>query len=108
MAALVCWASGLLEVMMDKDVPIDSGPIVLTTGTAGRLRTEMTAHGVVDEFKAWYVPGTREVLALGRTVLQVERERMDLVIAFNEMLRFKRVKAKKGLRAAKLAQLEGV
>ena len=98
---MVCWASGLLEVLMDKDVQPDGGPIVIMHGTAGKLRQQMTAHGVyIDKLQGWYVPGAQDVATMGHTALQIERARMQLVVAFGQRLR--RYQAKnKGLKHVK-------
>lgn len=101
MAALVCWASGLLEVKMDRDVPVDGGPVVVASGTAGKLRQQMTAHGVyLERLQGWYVPGAQDVPTLGRVALAIERDRMALVIAFGQRLRKHQAK-KKGLKHLK-------
>jgi hypothetical protein len=98
MASLICWASGLLEIVPDKSVPPDHGPVVLSTGTAGRLRSEMTAHGqYLDRLTNWYVPGTQDVPTEDREDGAVQHDRMTLVLAFSKKLRLARLK-KKGLR----------
>lgn len=101
MASLVCWASGLLSIMADKDVPQGSGPVVLMTGTAGRLRSMMVAHGkYIDEHKDFYVPGTQDVPTEGREDGAVQRDRMTIVIAFSRKLHLARLK-QKGVRHVK-------
>lgn len=102
MAALVCWASGLLEVMKDKDVPVDGGPVVLITGTANKLVQLVSAHGVyVDKFDGFCVPGCQDVPTEGREDGAVQHDRMTIVIAFSDRLRKKQLKNAKGLRAVK-------
>lgn len=87
MAALVVWASGLLEVIPNKDVTPDGGPIILLEGTAGRLTSAKVAHGEHHEdLGAFYVPGTRDA--------ETEAERMPLVGAFAKKLRTARLKQK--------------
>lgn len=87
MASLVCWASGMLEVVMDKDVPAAGGPIVVLTGTAGRLRSEMTAIGqYLEARKNWYVPGTADILD--------DHARMLRVVEFGKQLEVRRLKKK--------------
>ncbi len=103
MASLICWASGLLEVKMDKDVPPDGGPVVLITGTAGKLRQLMTAHGVyIEKYQGWYVPGCQDVPIEERTGEAIQHDRMTLVIAFRDRLRRHQLK-KKGLRHLRAA-----
>lgn len=102
MASLVCWASGLLEVMMDKDVPIDGGPVVITTGTTNKLVQLVSAHGVyIEKFDGFYVPGCQDVPTEGREDGAVQHDRMTLVMAFGDRLRKKHLKNSKGLRAVK-------
>lgn len=101
MASLICWASGMLEVAMDKDVPPAGGPVVLMTGTAGRLRSVMTAHGEYREYpnnvKGWYVPGTQPIPQDKEAAAAMQRENMTLVMAFNQKLYRSQLKGK-GLR----------
>jgi len=89
MANLVCWASGLLEILPDKDTPMDSGPVVLVHGTATKLRGLMTVHGQqLDRggVKGWFVPGTKPVPADPEEAAAVQRDNMKLVIEFNKKL----------------------
>jgi hypothetical protein len=86
MASLVCWASGLLDVMMDKDVSPDSGPVVLAHGTAGKLRALMTAHAEYRDKLGWYVPGTRPIPKDEAVAATIQRDNMTPVIAFNKKL----------------------
>ena len=100
MASLICWASGLLQVVPDKDVPIP-GPVVLLTGTAGKLNSLMTAHGeFLKRFEAFYVPRTQDVPTEGRDDGAVQQDRMTLVIEFNKKLQRARAK-QKGLKHLK-------
>lgn len=96
MASLICWASGLLEVVMDKDIDPDKpGPVVLLTGTAGRLHSTMVAHGEYrEQHKAFYVPGTQPVPKDEAEAARVQQNNMTQVIAFNKKLQRARLKQK--------------
>jgi len=102
MASLVCWASGLLQVLMDKDVdPTPSGPVVLLTGTAGRLRSTMVAQAEYrDEHKGFYVPGTKPLPEEADANAAQQHDNMTAVIAFNNKLRLAQAK-QKGLKHVK-------
>lgn len=100
MASLVCWASGRLDVMKDKDVEVP-GPVVLMTGTAGRLQSMLVAHGQYDDERKYFcVPGTQPLPddADGNALQQ--QANMTLVIAFNKKLHRARLK-QKGVRHVK-------
>lgn len=103
MASLVCWASGLLEVAMDKDVQPDGGPVVLMTGIADRLRSVMTAHGEYRERLGWYVPHTQPIPESKDDAAAQQRLNMSLVIEFAKKLRRSQLKGK-GLRHLKRYQ----
>ena len=103
MAALICWASGLLEVKADKDVPVDGGPVVIMSGMSGKLRQLMTAHAVFNaggDWQGWCVPGCQDVPTEGREDGAVQQDRMTLVMAFGDRLRRATAK-KKGLKYLK-------
>lgn len=89
MANLVCWASGLLEVLPNSDTPMDSGPVVLMNGTAGKMHSLMSAHGeyrVYSNARGWYVPGTKPMPEDSDEAAAVQRDNMMLVIEFNKKL----------------------
>lgn len=102
MAALVCWASGLMQVVPDKDVdPTPSGPVVLQRGTSGRLNSVMSAHGVFNtEYRGFYVPGCVPVPNDPDAAAKVMQDNMTAVIAFNKKLQRARAK-QKGLKHLK-------
>lgn len=87
MASLICWASGLLEVVPTKEVPVDSGPIVLMTGVLSKLVTIATTHGEYRlKTRAWYVPGTKPIPEDPDAAAKQQQENMTLVIAFNKKI----------------------
>lgn len=97
MANLVCWASGLLQVLPNKDTP--AGPVVISSGTAGRLNSDMRTWGdYVEHYRGYYVPGCLDVPVEGREEGDVHRDRMTLVIAWSKKLRTAKVK-RTGVRA---------
>lgn len=86
MASLICWASGLLEVIPTKEVPVDIGPIVLMTGPQTRLHSVMSAFGEYrQKIRAWYVPGTQRIPEDPDAAAK-QQENMTLVIAFNKKI----------------------
>lgn len=86
MAHLICWASGLLQVIPGNEV-VEEGPVIIAKGSNARLTVAMKTHGTfVDEFKAHYVPGTRDVPTEGREEGAVHHDRMTLVIAWHKKL----------------------
>lgn len=96
MAALVCWASGLLQILQDKDVDhTPSGPVVLLTGTSGRLRSTMVAHSEYrDAHEGFYVPGTAPLPDDEEGNAAQQKLNMDAVLAFNHKLKLARAKQK--------------
>lgn len=102
MASLVCWASGLLQILKDKDVDATpSGPVVLLTGTAGRLRNLMVAHGkYIDDYKGFYVPDTKPLPEDPDANAAQQQENMTAVIAFARKLELFMAK-RKGLKHVK-------
>jgi len=94
MAKLVCWASGLLEVLPNKDVPAGVGPVVLHSGTIGAMRTLMTLHGEAREQRdgstAWFVPGTKPIptphVPDSAEIAAIQRDNMTCVLDFAKKL----------------------
>lgn len=102
MASLVCWASGLLNIMQDKDVDHSpSGPVVLLTGTAGRLTSMLSAHAEHrPDLANFYVPGTKPLPEDPEANAAQQQENMTAVIAFAGKLK-RAIAKKKGLRHVK-------
>lgn len=87
MAALICWASGLLEVVQNKDVPDEGGPITLRTGLAGKLLALRAKHGQHNPADGgWYIPGALDVPTEGRTDDDVQQDRLVLLTEFTKQL----------------------
>lgn len=101
MASLICWASGLLQVVPDKEVPYP-GPIVLLTGTSNKLNDTMAAQGEFRaEHQGWYVPGCVPIPdGDDNAAGAAQQANMTKVIEFNKKLQRARAK-QKGLKHLK-------
>lgn len=88
MASLICWASGMLQVVPSKQVPPEGRALVLMSGAAPKLQTLMTRHAeYIQALENWYVPGSQGVKTAGRPDIEVQQDRLALVVIFNERLR---------------------
>lgn len=86
MANLVAWASGLLEVMANKDTPVDTGPVVIARGPETRMKL-LAARGELHKSPdgvhvSWFVPGCAPIPEDPEQAGAVQRRNMDAVIAF--------------------------
>lgn len=87
MAHLICWASGLLQVIPGDKI-VDEGPVILAKGSSNRLTVAMKTYGeFIEKYNAHYVPGTQDVPTEGREKGSIENDRMTLVIAWQRKLR---------------------
>jgi len=85
MANLICWASGLLQVMPTGETP--EGPVIISSGLAAKLEATMRTHGIYStKFDAYYVPGVHDVPTKDRLQREIDLDRMKLVIAFEKRI----------------------
>lgn len=85
MANLICWASGMLQVLPAKDTP--EGPVIIMSGLAPKLEVLMRTYGLhTTKFDAYYVPGCLDVPTEGRTEADVHHDRMSLVLAWSKRI----------------------
>lgn len=85
MANLICWASGLLQVMPTGETP--EGPVIIASGLAAKLSIIMRTYGIYStKYDAYYVPGVHDVPTEGREDGAVQLDRMNLVIAWSKRI----------------------
>lgn len=83
MASLICWSSGLLEVVVTGKVP--NGVVVLATGQDARLRSAVLGSKhveYVDALRGSYITAVRAAVEAG----EGEDALMELVVAFQGVL----------------------